>query len=69
MSRPRYDQGSLIDNGHFYVFGGYEETEDLEIRRVLNSAECYCPTSDEWNMIPSTELGKSIEANSDKRWN
>ena len=51
MLRSRHEQGSLKYNGKFHVFGGYAQSEDLE-ERVLNSVECYCPSSDEWHEMP-----------------
>ena len=52
MSYARSAQGSLTHNGKFYIFGGYEETFNQQIFRVLHPVEYYCPLTDEWHIMP-----------------
>ena len=52
MLHPRIDEGSVVFDGRFYVFGGYQNTYNKIDMRVLHSVECYSPSSDEWQLLP-----------------
>ena len=52
MLNPRIGAGSVVFDGRFYILGGYQCTDNPSVMRVLNSVECYSPSSDEWQLLP-----------------
>ncbi|GFT07690.1 kelch-like protein 10 [Trichonephila clavipes] len=57
MYTPRYKRGITVlqfpFSGKIYIAGGFNGTQ------VLDSAECYDPTTDEWTLIPNMNTPRS----------
>ena len=55
MLQPRTEGGLTVLGGRLYVLGGHQLSTSPSpemLGYVLNSVECYCPRSDEWQMCP-----------------